>query len=400
MKEKNMKKAIYLDHAATTSVDPEVMNIMYPYFCEKFGNPNSLHKFGREAAKAVAESRDKIASAFNCKPSEIYFTSGGTESDNWAIKGIFYANKDKGNHIITSKTEHKAVLNSCKRLEKEGATITYIDVDKYGVVDLNQLESAISDKTILVSIMTANNEVGTLQPIAEIGKICRNHGVLFHTDAVQAAGSVDIDVARDNIDLLSISAHKFYGPKGVGALYIRNGVKNDRFISGGAQERGMRGGTTNVPLIVGMAAALEKAIKEMEKNNKKLTALRDKLIARIEKEIPNAYLNGHRTNRLPNNVNFSFEFIEGEGLLLMLDMQGIAVSSGSACTSGSLEPSHVLSAMGVPPELSQSATRFTLGRENDEEDIDIVMENLSKDIARLRAMSPLFRQEKGDAKNV
>lgn len=395
-----MKRTIYLDHAATTGIDKQVLDIMYPYFSEKYGNPNSLHSFGRDTAKAVLNARDNIALLLNCKPSEIYFTSGGTEADNWAIKGIYNANKQKGNHIITSKIEHKAILKSCEMLEKQGANITYIDVNKYGEIDLEQLEKSITNKTILVSIMTANNEVGTIQPIKEIGEICKKYNVFFHTDAVQAIGSVDIDVKRDNIDLLSLSAHKFYGPKGIGVLYIKNGVKNDRFISGGAQERGMRGGTTNVPLIIGMAAAMEKAIKNMEENNKKLIALRDKLIYRIEKEIPNSYLNGHKTNRLPNNVNFSFEFIEGEGLLLMLDMQGIAVSSGSACTSGSLEPSHVLSAMKVPVELAQSATRFTFGKINKDEDIDFVMENLKKDIANLRAMSPLFKQEKGEAINV
>jgi len=395
-----MKKMIYLDHAATTSVDSEVLNIMYPYFSDKFGNPNSLHSYGREAAKAVDKARDTIAMLLNCKSSEVYFTSGGTESDNWAIKGIYNANKEKGNHIITTKIEHKAIINSCQRIEKEGAKVTYLDVNKYGQINLSDLENAITDKTILVSVMSANNEVGTLQPISKIGEICKKHNVLFHTDAVQAISAVDIDVKRDKIDLLSMSAHKFYGPKGIGVLYIRNGVKNDRYLSGGAQERGMRGGTTNVPLIVGMAAAMEKALKNMDENNKKLIKLRDKLINRIETEIPNVYLNGHRTERLPNNVNFSFEFIEGESLLLLLDMQGIALSSGSACTSGSLEPSHVLSAMKVPVELSQSATRFTFGKDNTEEDIDYVMESLKNNIANLRAMSPLFKQEKGESKNV
>lgn len=395
-----MKKMIYLDHAATTNVDNDVLEIMLPYFSEKFGNPSSLHSFGRETAKAVLQARDNMALLLNCKSSEIYFTSGGTESDNWAIKGIFYANKDKGNHIITTKIEHKAILNSCHRIEKDGAKVTYLDVDKYGTVDLEQLENFITDKTILVSIMTANNEVGTIQPINKIGEICKKHNVYFHTDAVQAIGAVDIDIKRDNIDLLSLSAHKFYGPKGVGLLYIKNGIKCDRYQSGGSQERGMRAGTTNVPLIVGMSAALEKAVRNLEENNKKLSKLRDNLINRIEKEVPNAYLNGHRTNRLANNANFSFEFIEGEGLLLMLDMQGIAVSSGSACTSGSLEPSHVLDAMGVSAELAQSATRFTFGKENKEEDIDFIVENVKKNLSQLRAMSPLFKQEKGEAKHV
>jgi len=393
-------RKVYLDHAATTSVDREVLEKMLPYFSDIFGNPNSLHFFGREADKAVTSARDTMVRLLGCKPNELYFTSGGTEADNWAIKGIYAAYKHKGNHIITTRIEHKAVLASCKRLEKDGAEITYLDVDKYGTVDLEQLKSSITDKTILVSVMTANNEVGTIQPIAEIGRICKERGVFFHTDAVQAIGAVDIDVKRDNIDLLSLSAHKFYGPKGIGALYIRNGVKCDRYISGGSQERGMRAGTTNVPLIVGMAAAFEKAILNREENNKKLIQLRDELIRRIEAEIPNSYLNGHRHSRLPNNVNFCFEFIEGESLLLMLDMQGIAVSSGSACTSGSLEPSHVLSAMGVPPEIAQSATRFTFGKDNTMEDIDYVVECLKKNLTTLRAMSPLFKQEKGEAKHV
>lgn len=393
-------RRVYLDHAATTGVDRDVLEKMTPYFSDTFGNPNSLHSFGREAEKAVTSSRDAIAKLLGCKPNELYFTSGGTEADNWAIKGIYTAYKNKGNHIITTKIEHKAVLASCQRLQKDGAEITYLDVDKYGTVDLEQLKNSITDKTILVSVITANNEVGTIQPIAEIGRICKERGVLFHTDAVQAIGAVDIDVKRDNIDLLSLSAHKVYGPKGIGALYIRNGVKCDRYISGGSQERGMRAGTTNVPLIVGMAAAFEKAVLNSEENNKKLIRLRDELIQRIEAGIPNSYLNGHRTNRLPNNVNFCFEFVEGESLLLMLDMQGIAVSSGSACTSGSLEPSHVLSAMGVPPEIAQSATRFTFGRENTMEDIDYVVECLKKNLMTLRAMSPLFKQEKGDAKHV
>ena len=393
-------RRVYLDHAATTGVDRDVLEKMIPYFSDTFGNPNSLHSFGREAEKAVTSSRDAIAKLLGCKPNELYFTSGGTEADNWAIKGIYAAYKNKGNHIITTKIEHKAVLASCQRLQKDGAEITYLDVDKYGTVDLEQLKNSITDKTILVSVITANNEVGTIQPIAEIGRICKERGVLFHTDAVQAIGAVDIDVKRDNIDLLSLSAHKVYGPKGIGALYIRNGVKCDRYISGGSQERGMRAGTTNVPLIVGMAAAFEKAVLNSEENNKKLIRLRDELIQRIEAGIPNSYLNGHRINRLPNNVNFCFEFVEGESLLLMLDMQGIAVSSGSACTSGSLEPSHVLSAMGVPPEIAQSATRFTFGRENTMEDIDYVVECLKKNLMTLRAMSPLFKQEKGDAKHV
>jgi cysteine desulfurase len=395
-----MKRTIYLDNAATTSVDEDVLKAMLPYFSDKFGNPNSLHSFGRETAKAVDEARDKIASLLGCKSNEIFFTSGGTEADNWALIGIYHAHKDKGNHIITSKTEHKAVMASCKRLEKDGAEITYLDVNEYGEVDLEQLKKSIKDSTVLVSIMTANNEVGTLQPVKEIAEICKERGVLFHTDAVQAIGAVDINVKRDKIDLLSLSAHKFYGPKGIGVLYIRNGVKCDRYISGGSQERGMRGGTTNVPLIVGMAAAMEKAIANMEENNKKLSALRDTLISRIEKEIPDCKLNGHRTKRLPNNVNFSFKYIEGESLILMLDMQGIAVSSGSACTSGSLEPSHVLEAMNIPPEIAQSATRFTFGKENTAEDIDYVMESLKGNITTLRSMSPLFKQEKGDAINV
>lgn len=395
-----MNKLIYMDHAATTSVDSKVLEQMLPYFSEHYGNPNSLHSHGRQSAKAVDAARDTVADILGCKRSEVYFTSGGAESDNWAIRGVAYAYKHKGNHIITTKIEHHAVLNTCKKLETEGFTVTYLDVDRDGIVDLAQLKQAISDNTVLVTVMAANNEVGTLQPIREIADICKEKGVLLHTDAVQAAGSMDIDVKRDNIDLLSLSAHKFYGPKGVGVLYIRNGVRVDRLISGGAQERNMRAGTTNVPGIVGLAAALKTAHDNMAEENKRLTKLRDFMIEGMEREIPDVYLNGHRTNRLPNNVSFCFEYIEGEGLLLMLDMKGVAVSSGSACTSGSLEPSHVLGAMGVPIEIMQSATRFSLGKSTTKEDIIYVIEETKKIVQTLRAMSPLFNQKKGDAKYV
>lgn len=395
-----MKKLIYLDHAATTNVDAEVLEKMLPYFSEHYGNSGSLHTLGRNAAKAVDAARDDIAEVLNCKRTEVYFTSGGTESDNWAIRGVAYAYKNKGNHIITSKIEHHAVLNTCKKLESEGFEVTYLNVDKYGVVDLKQLEESIRPETTLITIMAANNEVGTIQPYGKIGEICKSRGVLFHTDAVQAIGTTDIDVKRDNIDLLSISGHKFYGPKGVGVLYVRNGIRLDRFMSGGGQERNRRAGTTNVPLIIGMAAALKKAIANREENNKYLSELRDYLIASIEREIPDVYLNGHRTERLANNVSFCFEFIEGEAILLHLDMAGICVSSGSACTSGSLEPSHVLAAMGIDIAVMQSATRFSLGKQNTKEDIDYVVDNLKRIIANLRALSPLFKQEKGDIKYV
>ncbi len=391
---------VYLDHAATTYTDPEVFEAMKPYFCEVFGNASSLHGFGREAAKAVDKARGQVAAALGCKPSEVYFTSGGTESDNWALKGIMHAHTDKGRHLITSKIEHHAVLHACEQLEKEGFEVTYVDVDETGKIRMDQLEAAIRPDTVLVSVMAANNEVGTVQPIGEIAKLCKAKGALFHTDAVQAVGSLPLNVSEQGIDLLSLSAHKFYGPKGVGALIVRNGVRLDKLIIGGAQERSMRGGTTNTPGIVGLGEAIARAVGGMEENNAHVRALRDHFIDRVQKEIPDLRLNGHPTDRLPNNVNFSFEYVEGESILMTLDLKGIAVSSGSACTSGSLDPSHVLLAMGVPVELAHGSIRFTFGRRNTLEETDYTVEVLKETLQNLRAMSPLFNPQRGEIKHV
>lgn len=391
---------VYLDHAATTYTDPEVFEAMKPYFCEVFGNASSLHGFGREAAKAVDKARGQVAAALGCKPSEVYFTSGGTESDNWALKGIMHAHTDKGRHLITSRIEHHAVLHACEQLEKEGFEVTYVDVDETGKIRMDQLEAAIRPDTVLVSVMAANNEVGTVQPIGEIAKLCKAKGALFHTDAVQAVGSLPLNVSEQGIDLLSLSAHKFYGPKGVGALIVRNGVRLDKLIIGGAQERSMRGGTTNTPGIVGLGEAIARAVGGMEENNAHVRALRDHFIDRVQKEIPDLRLNGHPTDRLPNNVNFSFEYVEGESILMTLDLKGIAVSSGSACTSGSLDPSHVLLAMGVPVELAHGSIRFTFGRRNTLEETDYTVEVLKETLQNLRAMSPLFNPQRGEIKHV
>lgn len=391
---------IYLDHAATTYVSDEVLQHMLPYFSNIYGNPSSLHWFGREARKVVDTSRQTVARAINAGDSEIYFTSGGTESDNFAIRGAAFANLKKGNHIITSKIEHHAVLNCCHALEKEGFNVTYLDVNKEGIVELETLKKAVTDKTTLVSIMFANNEIGTIQPIAEIGKFCRDNKIVFHTDAVQAVGAEHIDVVSMNIDLLSLSAHKFYGPKGIGVLYIKNGLKINKLIVGGSQERNMRGGTTNTPLIAGLAKAIETAVLNMQNNNEKIRALRDYLIKRIETEIPHSTLNGDRFKRLSSNANFSFEFIEGESILMSMDLKGIALSSGSACTSGSLEPSHVLLACGVDIEIAHGSIRFSLGIQNTKEQIDYVVDTLKGIIANLRKMSPLFKPERGEIKNV
>lgn len=393
-------KKIYFDHAATTYCSERVRNEMMPYFTEIFGNANSLHSFGREAQKAVDDARDRIARCLGAKPSEIYFTSGGTESDNWAIKGVMRAHREKGNHLITSKIEHHAVLHTCQQLEKEGFEVTYLDVSPEGIVDPKQLEAAITDRTVLVSVMAANNEMGAVQPIEEIGRICRAHKVFFHTDAVQAVGAIPIDLDKMNIDLLSLSAHKFYGPKGIGVLFKRNSVRIDKLIIGGAQERNLRGGTTDTPLIVGMAAALEDAVGELAENAAHCAALRDRLLARIEAEIPFVRVNGSRTQRLPNNANVSFEFIEGESILMSLDLAGVAVSSGSACTSGSLDPSHVLLAMGVPEELAHGSIRFTFGKRNTEEEVDYAVDRLKEIIEKLRNMSPLFHNRRGELKYV
>lgn len=385
-------KMIYLDNAATTKTAPEVVEAMLPYFTEHYGNASSIYKLGTESKKAVIKARETIAQTLgDCvEPNEIYFTAGGSESDNWALKAIFEAHKDKGKHIITSKIEHHAVLHTCQYLERQGAEVTYLDVDEDGIVDLEQLKRAIRPDTILISIMYANNEIGTIQPIREIGEIAAEHKILFHTDAVQAYGHVPIDVAACHIDMLSASGHKFNGPKGVGFLYISKRVKIGSFVHGGQQERGRRAGTENVPGIVGLAKAAERAVSIMEEKTAKELALRDHLIERIEKEVPYCRLNGHREKRLSNNINFSFEFIEGESMLIMLDMDGICASSGSACTSGSLDPSHVLLAIGLSHEKAHGSLRFTLSEENTREEMDVVADAVVKITERLRSMSPLY----------
>ena len=382
-------KRIYLDHAATTSTDVEVVEAMEPFFTQKYGNPNSIHSFGQEAREAVEEAREKIARLIGANPSEIVFTAGGTEADNYAIKGIAWANQKKGNHIITSQIEHHAVLHSCQFLEKHGFKVTYLKVDKYGLIDPEDVKKAITDQTILVTIMHANNEIGTIEPIKEIGKIVKEAGIYFHTDSVQTTGHIPIEVNDLGVDILSISGHKLYGPKGVGALYLRKGTKIVNLIDGGAQEKNRRAGTENVTGIVGLGKAVELAEKRLAGGEvDKVVKLRDKLITGIMDQIENVRLNGHPTKRLPGNVNICFEFIEGESMLLNLDMKGVAASSGSACTSGSLEPSHVLLAIGLPPEIAHGSLRLTLGKDNTEEDIDYVLDILPKIIEKLRALSP------------
>ena len=380
---------IYLDNAATTAVSPEVLTAMLPYFTECYGNPSSIHSTGRDAHKAVDAARRQVAAAINADPAEIYFTAGGSESDNWAIKGTAFAKRDKGNHIITTAIEHHAVLHTCQWLEKQGFEVTYLPVDENGLVSVEDVEKAITDKTILISVMAANNEIGTIEPIAEIGALARSRGILFHTDAVQAVGAIPLDVKAMNIDMLSMSGHKFHGPKGIGALYIRKGVRLDTLIAGGAQERGKRAGTENLPGIVGIGKAIEIATRDMEANAARMTRLRDKLIHGILEEIPDVRLNGHPTLRLPNNVNVSVRYIEGEALLLRLDLAGIAGSSGSACTSGSLDPSHVLLAIGLPHEIAHGSLRLTLGTDTTEADIDEVLDKLPGIVKNLRDMSVL-----------
>ena len=384
------KRTIYFDHAATTPVKPEVLAAMLPYFVEHYGNPSSIYGIGRDNREAVNAAREKIAAAIGAKANEIYFTGCGTEADNWAIKGTARAYKDRGRHIITSAIEHHAVLHTCAALEKEGFEVTYIKPDEYGIISPEDVEKAIRPDTVLISIMFANNEIGTVQDIAAIGEIAKAHKIVFHTDAVQAAGALKIDVKEMNIDMMSMSAHKLYGPKGVGALYIRSGVRPDIFLDGGAQERGRRGGTENVAGIVGFAKAMEIAMEGIEEKAAYISTMRDYLIEKIEEKIPYIKLNGHRTQRLPNNVNFSFKFIEGEALLLSLDFKGIAASSGSACTSGSLDPSHVLLAIGLPHEIAHGSLRLTIGEETTMEDIDYVVESLVEIVDRLRKMSPLY----------
>ena len=386
-----MDSLIYLDNAATTAVKPEVFEVMKPYFTDIYSNPSSVYSFAGQAKKAVEDAREQIAGALNAKaPSEIYFTGGGSEADNWAIKMTAEACKDKGRHIITTKIEHHAVLHTVDWLEKNGYEVTYLAVDSDGLISLEELEKAIRPDTILISIMFANNEIGTIEPVKEIGTIAKKHGILFHTDAVQAFGHVPIDVQDMNIDMLSASGHKFHGPKGIGFLYLRNGLKLGPLIHGGAQERARRAGTHNVPGIVGMGEAARLAVQDMEVNAKKQIEIRDYLIERIEKEIPYVRVNGHREKRLPNNVNVCFRFIEGESLLIMLDQKGICASSGSACTSGSLDPSHVLLAIGLPHEIAHGSLRLTLSEETTRVDADYVVDNLKAIVERLRSMSPLY----------
>lgn len=387
-----MLKTIYMDNSATTRIKKEVLDEMLPYFSEKYGNPSSVYSLGSISKVAVENAREQVARALGANKKEIFFTGGGSESDNWAIKGIAFQHSDKGNHIITTKIEHHAVLHTCEYLEKNGFEVTYLDVDKDGLIDLDQLRNAITDKTILISIMFANNEIGTIQPVKEIGEIAKEKGVYFHTDAVQAIGNIRIDVKELNIDLLSLSAHKFYGPKGVGVLYIKQGIKIDPLISGGGQERNKRAGTENVPGIVGLGKAIELAYEHFDENNENILVLRERLINKIESSIENIKLNGHRTKRLTGNVNFCFEFIEGESLLLSLDMEGIAGSSGSACTSGTLDPSHVLLSIGLPHEIAHGSLRLSLGTFNTVEEVDYVVEKLVEIVDRLRKMSPLYEK--------
>lgn len=383
-------KNVYMDYAATTYVKPEVLEEMMPYFTQKFGNPSSFYGISRETKRAIDAAREKIAKGLNCLPDEVYFTGGGSEADNWAIKGIASAHKNKGNHIITTKIEHHAVLHTCQYLEKNGFEVTYLDVDSEGFINLDDLRNAITDKTILVSIMFANNEIGTIQPIKEIGAICKEKKVFFHTDAVQAVGNVPVDVKDMNIDMLSLAGHKIYGPKGIGVLYIRKGIKIDNLIHGGAQEKNRRAGTENIAGIVGLGKAMELATSNLEEHMAKMSALRDRLIDGLLK-IPYTELNGPRGDkRLPGNVNVRFRFIEGESILLSLDFKGVCASSGSACTSGSLDPSHVLLAIGLPHELAHGSLRLTLGAGSTEEDVDYVLEVTPPIIERLRNMSPLW----------
>jgi len=385
-------KRIYLDHAATTPTHPEVVQAMLPYFSDAFGNPSSPYSLGQEARAAVEEARDKIAHLIGAQSEEIIFTSGGTEADNFAIKGIAYANQPKGNHIITTSIEHHAVLEPCKFLERQGFKVTYLSVDKYGLIDPEDVKRTITDKTILISVMHANNEVGTIEPIAEIGEIAKEKGIYFHTDAVQTVGHIPVKVDELGVDLLAMSAHKLYGPKGIGALYVRRGTRITPFMHGGGQERGRRASTENVPSIVGFGKAAEMAEREIDREAKRLTFLRDKFIQGLFERITQIHLNGHPSKRLPGNVNISIEFVEGESILISLDLEGIVVSTGSACSSNALEPSHVLVALGLPAELPRCSLRFTLGRGTTEEEIARVLEVLPRIVAKLRSISPLFKK--------
>jgi len=384
--------SIYMDHNATAPLREKVLEAMLPYLREEFGNASSLHSFGIRARRAIETAREKVAAVLGAQPREIIFTGCGTESDNQAIKGVAFANRSKGDHIITSRIEHKAVLQTCQYLEKQGFQVTYLPVDEYGVVNPDDVARAITDQTVLVSIMFANNEVGTIQPIAAIAQVCRERGIYFHTDAVQVVGKLPVDVGQLGVDLLSLSAHKFYGPKGVGALYVRKGVKIDPLLHGGHQERGRRAATENVAGIVGLGKAIELRLGEMEAEAKRLTALRERLYDGLAARIDHIYLNGHPTERLPGTLNLCFEYVEGEGIIMGLDLVGVAVSSGSACTSATLSPSHVLLAMGVHPAVAQGSIRFSLGRGNTEEDVDYVLETLPPIVERLRAMSVFSEQ--------
>jgi cysteine desulfurase len=388
-------KSIYFDHAATTPLSDEAFEAMKPYFSGVFGNPNSQHVFGREAAKAVAEARDAVAEAIGAKANEIYFTSCGTEADNWALKGAAFALKRKGKHIITSVIEHPAVYTTCKQLEEYGFEVTYLPVDNEGFVSPDALEKAIRDDTVLISIMFANNEIGTVEPVKELAEVAHKHGVLFHTDAVQATGAIRYSVKDLGVDMLSLSAHKFYGPKGVGALYIKNGVRVDKFMTGGEQERAHRGGTTNVPGVVGMAVALKNAMANLEKDNRHVEELRNRFVQRVNAEIEEVLFNGAKdySKRLPNNANFSFRYIEGESILFSLDLAGIAASSGSACSAASLEPSRTLLSIGVPVGTAHGSIRFSFGKHNTAEDIDYAVDELKKIVVRLREMSPLYHKK-------
>jgi cysteine desulfurase len=379
-----MNKNIYLDHAATTYVKKEVLNEMMPYFSKKFGNPSAIYKLGDENKNIVNLARERVARALNAKPTEIYFTGCGSESDNWALKGIAFANKDKGNHIITTCIEHAAILKSCEFLEKLGFEITYLSVDKYGRIDLDELKNTIKETTILISVMFANNEIGTIEPVKEIAQIAKEHNIYFHTDAVQAVGNVKIDVKELGVDMLSLSGHKLYGPKGIGALYIKEGTNIEKLIHGGGQELGKRAGTENVPSIVGLGKAMEIAYRDFDKNNSKILALREYFITEVERRIPDVKLNGHRELRLPGNINFSFNGVDGGTLLEMLNLHGISASSGSACSARNVKPSHVLKAIGLDDNTIKSSLRFSLGVENTKGDIDYVLTILEKEVYKLR----------------
>ncbi|MDR0856568.1 MAG: cysteine desulfurase NifS [Clostridiales bacterium] len=396
----NTQKQIYVDHSATTPVDPDVLAAMLPYFTEVFGNANSLHTHGRAAAKAVDDARARVAAAIGAKPKEIYFTAGGTEGDNWALRGTAWGYRGRGDHIIISAVEHPAVMTTAKELKKQGFSVSVAPVKPSGIVDLAALEALITDKTILISVMLANNEVGTVQPVRTIADLAHARGILMHTDAVQAVGSIPVNVDDLGADMLTLSAHKFYGPKGIGALYIRNGIRPDRILSGGHQERTRRGGTTNVPGAVGLGEAITRATQNLAENAAYIARLRDRFVKRVKAEIPYVRYNGDPQARLPQNANFSFELVEGESILFSLDLAGISASSGSACSSGSLEPSHVLLAIGVPIEVAHGSIRFSFGKGNTEADVDYIVDKLKEIITRLRVMSPLVIVQKGETKNV